>query len=263
MTGKTMVGVPVKNAAFWLPKFLEEFDKLRGVSRVVFIYGDSVDQTLDILQTWKKATDFEVEVYHEPPMRAPSAHQISPVYQDFQEILVQGEETHFLLIDCDVTRYPPDLIERLMAHDVDIVAPYVWTDGHIPPKFFDTYCFRYNGARFHPFNPPNPGKLFEVDSVGTCYLAKREAFAFTPYGDRPHRSFCEMARKMGFKVWADPETEVFHMFVEQLGMTRVYPEAVEGLPPDRTPYIKRDGSLVPLEQMAPDIIYALIYKEVR
>jgi len=258
-----MVGTPVKNASLWLPKFLYELEKLEEVSRITFIYGKSVDQTYDILTQWLETTHHEARVCLEPRMKARSAHQISLVYSDFQAMLLEGDETHFLLLDSDVTKFPPDLITRLLKHDKDIIAPYVWTDGHVPPRFFDTYCFRYKGARFHPFNPPKPDKPFEVDSVGTCYLAKREAFAFTEYGGRPHRSFCHNAKEMDFKVWADPTTEIHHVFVEQLGMNRIYPEALEGLPPDDTPYIKKNGDIIPLEQMGPDIIYGFIWKEVR
>ena len=151
----------------------------------------------------------------------------------------------------------------LKEQDKDIISPYVWEDGFVPPKFFDTYCFRYEGGRFHPFDPPNPGKPFQLDSIGTCYLAKREAFAFTPYGERPHRSFCHAAKEMGFEVWADPTIDIYHLDVQRLGIQRIYPEALEGLPPDMTPYIKNDGTLVSLEQMAIDMLYALIWKEVR
>jgi len=101
-----------------------------------------------------------------------------------------------------------------------------------------------------------------VDSIGSCYLAKREAFAFTPYGDRPHRSFCRNAKELGFEVWADPTTKIHHVFLEQLGISRVYPERLEGLPPDMTPYIKKDGSVVPLDQMGPDVVYGMIWKKV-
>lgn len=260
----TLVGVPVKNAAIWLPKFLAELDRLEEVSRVIFIYGKSMDNTLDLLRTYRDNTPHDVDIFLEAAdLNAMSAHQIGGLYQDFQDALSEGKEDYFLLIDCDITEFPPDLIPRLKEHDKDIIAPYIWTHGHTPPKFFDTYCFRYNGGRFHPFNPPNPGKPFELDSIGSCYLAKRAAFFLTPYGDRPHISFCANAREMGFEIWADPTTEVFHLYVEQLGMSRVYPEALENKPPDLTPYIKKDGSLIPLDEMGPDIVFAFIWKEVR
>ncbi len=259
-----LVGVPVKNATIWLPKFLVELDRLEDVSRVVFIYGESVDNTLSMLKDYRDSSPHDVDIYTESSeLKAESAHQLGGLYQDFQEALSEGKETHFMLIDSDITEFPPDLITRLKEHDKDIIAPYVWTHGHIPPKFFDVYCFRYKGGRFHPFNPPDPGHPFEVDSIGSCYLAKRSAFIITPYGERPHISFCANAREMGFTVWADPTIKIYHLFVEQLGMSRVYPEALEGKAPDMTPYIKKSGELVPLEEMGPDLVYAFVWKEVR
>jgi len=99
------VGVPIKNAGLWTPKFLEELDKLRGVSRVVFIYGKSVDQTLDILLQWKDSAPHKVEIYKEPPLDAQTAHQLGPLYEDFQEALTQGKETHFLAFPSNRRRY--------------------------------------------------------------------------------------------------------------------------------------------------------------
>jgi len=260
----TLVGVPVKNGGFWLPKFLTDLEQLEDVSRVVFLYGKSDDSTLAILKDYKVGSKHKISIYNEPPLqKAYSAHQIGKIYEDFQELLQNGKESHFLLIDCDITSFPPDLITRLKKHDKDIIAPYVWTHGHVPDKFFDIYCFRVDGCRFHPFNPPQPDKPMQVQSVGSCYLAKRAAFAFTPYGNRPHISFCAKAMEMGFEVWADPTTKIYHVFVEQLGLTRQYPEAMEGLPPDISPFIKNDGSKIPPDQMGPDIFYAYIWKEVR
>ena len=260
----TLVGVPVKNGAFWLPKFLTDLEQLEDVSRIAFIYGESVDQTLLILQDYKKGTKHTINIYKEPPLKnAHTAHQIGPLYEDFQELLQNGDESHFLLLDCDITSFPSDLITRLKKHDKDIIAPYVWTHGHIPEKFFDIYCFRVDGCRFHPFDPPMSDEPIQVESIGSCYLAKRAAFVITPYGNRPHISYCYKAREMGFTVWADPTTKIYHLFVEQLGMSRQFPEEVEGLSPDVSPYIKNDGTKIPPDQMGPDIIYALMWKEVR
>ena len=125
-----MIGVPVKDSAVWLPRFLTQLEKLEDVSRVVFSYSPSRDPTLQILTQWENETKHSTEVIMEPKMvPAPvSAAEIAPVYADFQTMMGEEgweHETHFMLIDADIMEVPSDLVQQLKTLDKDIVAPYV------------------------------------------------------------------------------------------------------------------------------------------
>jgi len=274
-----MIGVPVKDSAVWLPRFLAQLDKLEDVSRIVFSYGASHDPTLQILKQWENETKHSTEIIPEPAMlgertampRPLSAAEIALVYKDFQELIGEEgweDETHFLLIDADIMEVPFDLIQRLKAHDKDIVAPFVWTDRAVPPQFFDVHCFRLYGYRFHPFSPPDPydGEPFEVDSVGSCYLVKRDVFKFVEYDNpHPHLKFCENALDEGFEIWVDPSIEVLHLDAQRVGVVKTPVEVLRqraGLPTepfDPPPYIKRDGTIVTEEQFTTDLINAYVW----
>ena len=261
-----LVGVPVRDCAIWLSRFLGQLEKLSGVSRVVFYYGEGRDPTLAILKEWVPGAPFPVEVYEDPPIGAVSSDQIAPVYLELQEIMREGDETHFLSIDADIMKFPKTLISRLKKQKKDVIAPYVWVENSVPPMFYDVDIFRYRGCRFHPFSPPDPGEAFEVDSVGTCFLASRDAFLsteiFNPY---PQRSFCDNARSKGFSVWADPKIKILHLNKPPLGIYPMPLEALEGKPRelwDRTPYIKKNGSTVNVDEIPNDRIEAFVWGRV-
>ncbi len=261
-----LVGVPVKDAAIWLGRFLKELEKLSNVSRVVFFYGEGRDPTLVILKEWAEKAPYPVEIYGDPPMTALSSAQIAPVYRELQEAMREGDETHFLAIDADIIKFPTTLIRRLKKQKKDVIAPYVWVENSVPPMFYDVDVFRYRGFRFHPFSPPDPGETFEVDSVGTCFLASRAAFLsvdiFNPY---PHRSFCDNARDGGFAVWADPKIKIYHLNAAPLGIYSLPLEALERKPRelwDQTPYIKKNNSTVNVDEIPNDRIEAFVWGRV-
>ena len=247
-----MLCCPVKYpAGEWLHLFLRGVERLEGISRCVFTYGPPdgplpyPDPTLKKLEAWAKETKHEVEVYREPPMERPGGVLwISAIYREYQE-LIRDDESHVLMMDADLVEMPADLVQRLLRLDADIAAPYVWVRDHVPPLFYDSYVFRLRGYRFHPFLPPNPGKPFRLDSVGTCVLARREVFRKFPYRNPAgHLNFCADAREAGYEVWADPTTEVSHLDLARLGIFH-NPASHEDY---QIPFIKNDGSVVNLEE---------------
>lgn len=265
----TMIGVPIKDSGVWLPRFLTQLEKLEDVSRIVFSYAPSRDPTLHLLKQWENETKHSTEIILEPAMPGPlSAAEIAAVYKDFQDMLGEKgwkDETHFLLLDADIMEVPDDLIQRLMAHGKDIIAPFVYVDRATPRQFFDVHCFRLYGYRFHPFSPPDPydGEPFEVDSVGSCYLVEHDVFKLIDYANpHPHIRFCEKAIEEGYEVWADPGTEILHLDTTKVGITKTPVELLRGQSFDPPPYIKKDGSIVTNEQFSRDLINAFVWGKV-
>ncbi len=259
----TLVGVPVKNAEMWLERFLTYLEKMKDVSRAIFYYAESPDETLKNLKAWAEDSPFPVEIYKDPPVLMVSSALIAPVYKELQEIMREGDETHFLSIDADIMKLPKTLIRSLKKQKKDIIAPYVYVEGQKPLTFYDSDVFRYKGLRFHQFDPPKPEATFEVDSVGTCWLATREAFTETeianPY---PDRTFCNNARAKDFKVWADPRLSVYHLNTKPFGLHQIPLEALVGRPPDKTAYIRSDDTVVDIGTMPGQYIDAFVWGRV-
>lgn len=257
----TLAFVPVKNAASFLPAFLNQLEQLEDIGQIVFSYGESKDATLDILKSYRDQTEHKIRVKRDPPMgEVLSSGQIGLLYADMQRRIKEKPEeypeSHIALLDADVMRMPKDLLVKLRKHDKDIVAPYVWTLFHSEPcrLFYDTYVFRYKGYRFHPYRPPlNDGELLQLDSVGTCFLVDKQVFLDVPYGDPyPHMKFCNEAREKGYEVWADPGTSIYHVDLTRFGQFHYEVDVIKAMQrgdrnphrfADNTPYIKDDGSL--------------------
>jgi len=175
----TFVATKVKDAAQWLPRFITQVEQLEGdIEKIVVMYAESRDTSFMLLKHWQDTSKHRVEIYADPYIPHDERHGalLTRVKQDIQKLLAKSSAEYYLNLDCDLVKIPPDLIPKLMAADKDIIASMVWTEGRDVPTFFDTYIFRTKGSRFYPFNPPGMGEKepFEVDSMSTCYLAKKE-----------------------------------------------------------------------------------------
>jgi len=271
MTKDVVVFVPVKNCAIWLLRFLQEINKLKDINRIVFCYGQSNDPTLTILKTWMQHTKHYVQIFEEPRLGgAKSSAEIAGIYREFQQIMKEGDEEYALLLDADIMRMQTNLVPKLKNLDKDIIAPFVWTLFHQPPQFYAIYTFRLKGNRFHPFKPPTGGgKPFQVDSVGTCILLKREPFLEVEYQDPyPHIKFCNAARQKGYEVWADPRTTVQHVDLIRFGIVHEQLEVIKarqrgetelGQYIDRTPFIKDGGEIIDLDRLAYELTSTYVW----
>lgn len=152
--------------------------------------------------------------------------------------------------DLDITYYPPELVSTLVSRaEGGIAAPFVFMSDprHTvgSPLFYDTAGFVEKGLWALP-SPPyfqQPGPVYDLDSVGCCYLVPAELYrlgarhaedpgsrrwiethgasaAATPRRDwhnityTDHYTVCEFARNHGFPVRAFGDIAAYHDFVE-------------------------------------------------
>ncbi len=221
-----MICLSTKNDAKYLPRFLkamEELDYPKDKLRWVWLYGKSVDNTLEIILDFHKKRNYRYEVYEEPVLHRPIRSSLynAELCNEFKK-LYEGEE-FVLFPDTDVVKIRPNLLKELVKLNLDIVAPYVWIENSNPRQFFDTYVFRYSGQRFDKlvingklydaWHPPFLDKKepVELDSVGTFILIKGKVFQEVDWENpAPHYQFCKNARKKGYKVYACPWLEIEH-----------------------------------------------------
>jgi hypothetical protein len=140
-----------------------------------------------------------------------------------EHFLAVAENTHLLFLDSDMLP-PADVVERLAAHDQDVVAalcfgrwaPYPPMAGRGTAKKF-TYLAGWDPAR----------PLIPVDWVGTgCVLIKRRVFEKLPapwfvatdVGLGSDSYFCEKARGKGFGVFVDVATVAGHIGAQSVDL---------------------------------------------
>lgn len=132
--------------------------------------------------------------------------------------------THVLFIDSDM-RFPQDMIERLLQHDLDIVATNC--ARRRMPTGPTAQIYKENGERELVYTMPETTGLQEVGSVGMgVMLIKANVFATLsePWFETPWRHdkrgyigedvfFCKKAREAGFKIWIDHDVskEIGHI----------------------------------------------------
>ena len=132
--------------------------------------------------------------------------------------------THILFIDSDMT-FPQDMIQRLLKHDLDIVATNC--ARRRMPTGPTAQIYKDNGERELVYTMPESTGLQEVGSVGMgVMLIKANVFAklAEPWFETPWRHdkrgyigedvfFCKKAREAGFKIWIDHDVskEIGHI----------------------------------------------------
>lgn len=224
MPPEVLVATAVKDGSKWLDKFLANFKEInypRDKLHFAFVEGNSSDDSYERLIAFKKEHNnvwlqkFDIQTENRFERLAKSRNKI------FDEAL--DKEEYVLSIDADIVFFHPNFLNLMIKHDVDVVAPLILIEDE--NRFYDTLAFRCQGRNFEHEIPYFPlcvhRKLFEVESVGTCYLAKRAVFdAEVRYagGISEQVTFCARARERGFKIWVDPTVAVIHANLPKYGV---------------------------------------------
>jgi len=139
------------------------------------------------------------------------------------EHFLKSDASHLLFIDSDML-LPADLLERLLAHNKDVVSALYFGRTQPEPMFRVKKGGKYSALLNFPKNT-----LFKADSVGLgACLIKRTViekvseslgqeepmFKFTYSGKAEivgeDTGFCEKAIEAGFKIFVDTGLEVKH-----------------------------------------------------
>lgn len=216
---------PMRDCAPILEQYrsrLETLDYPAERLRFVVCEGDSQDDTLALLNRWAMA-DRRVTVVTKTTGKPRYG---SVVHPERFEVLATVFNAALAAVDLDWTDsvlflpadilYHSDLLRRLLplieTPGVDIVAPFVWMNG----QFYDTWGFTRGGASFAPFRVHiaetfKPGPV-AMETVGGTVLIRGDVLrAGARYTvEEVDRGFCKQAAALGFGVWADPCTDVFH-----------------------------------------------------
>lgn len=145
-----------------------------------------------------------------------------------QMMLNQTNSDFLMWIDSD-TQFPDYGITRLINRNLDIVGGvyYHKADMYVPTiyKYKEDGRYRCYGE-FNTFDKP-----FEVDGIGTGFLLIRKevlqrftpevvkemgtpfGFGYAPDGTEEGEdlAFCRRAKKLGYKIWADPTIPLGHV----------------------------------------------------
>lgn len=227
---KIMIALLAKNDAKYLPRFLKamsELDYPKDKLKWIWMYGKSIDNTLEIILDFHKKQPYKYAIYEEPIFenKTRSSLWVADALNAFKPL--REKEEYILLPDTDIVRIPKGTLRCLLNQKKDIIAPYIWIENKSPRQFFDTYIFRkdnqtfrsivLDGKHYDAWNPPFQGLQtpVQMDSVGSFILMRGEVFEKIAWANpAPHFQFCKKARKASYTVWALPSLEIEHANVE-------------------------------------------------
>lgn len=200
--------------------------------RVIAVEGDSTDRTRHELRNAKKVFNvpFKVDlVVHDHGKREFSSTEDVDRLEALTGVMKAGmsavdfRDDVVLYVESDLIWHPHQvgsLIDMALRQDYgfDIFAPMIWSGkDHLGQRiFYDIWGFRKNGARFSPFYPYsseylNNLHLSEIDSAGSCLAFRSEiAEKVVVSGSNGLVSWCESARKQGYRIAVAPQFYVEH-----------------------------------------------------
>ena len=198
--------------------------------------------------------DLDVQVDSTPikvPADSPAYTRHACARNHLIDTRLRDEHTHVLWIDSDLIDYPADLPMRLWEATGEgrgIAAPVVTLDWHEgrdygglnwPERFYDIGGFIENGRRVRMHKPwfDQPGPMYDLDSVGCCYLIPawlyREGVRYAPPGLPHYRRwhgggvgpFCvehysvmRAAKEAGLRIVALGEVRAVHAWLPDYGL---------------------------------------------
>ena len=126
------------------------------------------------------------------------------------------QEYDWLWFMDDDHAFAPNLLERLLAHDVPLVMPLCLQ--RVFP-FAPVAYTSHDGVKYHPINPGDHDETLVPIVAGGCagMLIRREVLLaveepWFEYADRSEDIiFCEKAREAGFSLYCDTEARLGHI----------------------------------------------------
>lgn len=188
----------------------------------IFIEGDSSDRTYEVLKNWtEKRTGSILEKINKgnSPFGKTrdtrrTIHLAELRNRLISMILSVPNVGEVLMVDANYG-WKGDLISCLREADAHIASPLVvmHKDNNGRYMFYDIWVFRKDGMEFWPIYPYAKGMQFDrpvdVDSVGSCYLVKRQVLEngvrYDGNTDSEQVGFCRNARNQGFSIRINPK----------------------------------------------------------
>lgn len=238
---KVLVASIIRNFEPWADRFLDSIRTLNNSNLDVcylLIEGNSTDRTYHILRKWVDSCNDgnAALVKHDLPEEMRVVDRVMASIELIVDI-ADSIVDYIMLIDSDIIEIPNNTLKTLIAnikrYNADIIAPYVFIVGI--DHFYDTHVFRKNNKEFDASPPYAPDHKaynapFEVDSAGTCLLFKSNIFVDVVMENKKYRrayqergvdgyiGLCNTARKMGYRILADPTVRICHVNLNEYGI---------------------------------------------
>ncbi len=229
MSGKVMIGCPVRNRAWAMPEYLGHIMNLDYALtdlEFCFIINDCVDNTGVILRDFAIQNAGRVRLvernHKQPGHHLRGRYSLSRL-ADLRNLLLReflaSSCSHLFSVDSDIL-VPPHSLKVLLQDRCDIVSALV-CNGH---EIGDNGLFNilgmdsYTGAYLHIRDFPK-NQLFPVECTGAAYLIDRGVIEdagvrYSAFRGSEDIGFCEDARRKGRGIFCDSRVKCVHLMKE-------------------------------------------------
>lgn len=233
-----MIGCPVRNRAWVLPRYLEHLDRLdypRQRRQYCFVINDCIDDTAKILENFAARPGIRAQLlYAEKAVSAPVISFPSTIANPNQPeqrgrynlsrlaflrnhllaAFLASDCQYLFSVDSDIL-VPPRVLRQLLADNCQVVSALV-CNGH---QLGDTRIYNilrrvedhYEFIREFPRD-----SLFPVDCTGAAYLIRRDVIedyhvTYSAKKGGEDIGFCENAAAQGVQLYCDGRLECQHI----------------------------------------------------
>ncbi|NLG32123.1 MAG: glycosyltransferase [Syntrophomonadaceae bacterium] len=228
MNPRVMIGCPVRNRAWILPRYLECLCRIeypKDLIEFCFIINNSIDNTENILQHFARDNSSPVRLI-KVDIAEEYAHKRG--FYSFKHLAFlrnlllnefQNSACQFLFsVDSDIL-VPPHSLSRLIQNQCDIVSGLVCNGHHLnDSRIYNILNWTDNNRLQHVKDFPRD-RLFPVDCTGAAYLISRNVveghgIRYSHLMGPEDIGFCMEAAKKGVKIYCDGRIEFIHVMDE-------------------------------------------------
>lgn len=225
---KVLIGCPVRNRAWILPRYLESLRSLDYDPHKIeycFVVNDSTDNTLEILRNFKYEVLNPVRIIN-CNLQGNNGHQrgqysffhLAILRNILLDEFLKSDCEYLLSVDSDIL-LPPNTIKALQKPQSDIISALVCNGHEIGDEgIYNILNRKANGRYEHIRNFPSD-QVFEVDCTGAAYLIKRKVVEkyrvrYSASRGSEDIGFCEDAKAKGIKIYCNPQVVAKHEMSE-------------------------------------------------
>ena len=233
---KVFFGVPIRNRAWILPKYLDAFlhmDYPKELISVFFLVNDSQDATFKICELFKKRYNTLyrsielLEFTYEAAIdrRSTGTEALYPHFARLKNVVrgafINSRCDYWLQVDSD-SPVEKNTLKQLLRHKVHYVAGTCNVDRNLQGKTLSNVMrlqkgsiSKYDRVTYAEMGKLKDGELLKVDWVGGIVLMSRTLAERCCYNviEKEHNDtlgLCRIAQRLGYSIYVDPSVYLKH-----------------------------------------------------